>query len=387
MAGKEQKPGGGEKIVPGGALTDESGKSAGQIEQPSAAGLKRDMEELKAKVEADRLLKEKNIKEKVSERESLIAEAESNEELLKTAQETLEYFISIQESGLLDEADAEKLKDLQALVSKLENQRIEIKKRFDEISSQPEILGKLQDAAGREDVEKTVKNLTEQKKTELNPEIDALAEEIYKLAHRRDVSAGVLKLQESAVSGAWDKVKGVVKEAKAKLGNKSQFGDVLDEILEGSPTPEELYKGLASARKKLGLFQGKEKSAIDFILSHEGLFNKYYSEKQNLKLLKQQDEQESREVDGIAERYKAVILDSWDTQNKINELQGYPGGGDLPRTFHYRLEQNVKNSTDSQRRRGDDKIADRIWGEVQEKAGKYLFQNNPREAEKRDRAL
>ncbi|MFA4834073.1 MAG: hypothetical protein WC619_04500 [Patescibacteria group bacterium] len=380
MAGKEQKPGGGEKIVPGGAITNESGKSAGQIEQPSAADLKRDMKELEAKVEAARLLKEKNIKEKVSERESLIAEAESNEGLLKTAQETLEYFISIQDSGLLDEADAEKLKDLQALVLKLENQRTEIKKRFDEISSKPEILEKLQDAAGREDVERTVKNLTEQKLGELNPQIDALAEEIKNLAHRKDISAGVLKLQEQAVSGAWEKVKGVVKEAKAKLGNKSQFGDVLDEILEGSPTPEELYRGLASARKKLGLFQGKEKSAIDLIFSHEGLFNKYYSEKQKLKLFKQQDEQESREVDGIAERYEAVMLDSWDTQNRINELQNYPNGGDFPRTLNSRLHQKIKNFAEG---REGNKMVGGIWDKVEKRAGEFLSWKNPREVEKK----
>lgn len=336
---------------------DEAEKLAEQENtQLSVGGLKQSAEELKAKVEAAKLQREKDVEQKISERESLIAETKQNDELLVTARETLEYFTSMQELGQLDKADAKKLEELQTLVSSLENQRVEIEKKVATISSRPEILGKLHDAAKKEDAERTVKSLVEQSHAEFDPQIDQLATTIKDLASRDNSLWRSMERQEQATSGAWKKIGEVFNRAGNMLSEKSNFGNTLEQILRGSGSPEELLQKLSEARKSLGMFKGKEKAAIDFILAQTQAFDEYNRATEQLSSLKQQRESLKSEGSNLAEQFKATLGKSWELQEKISELGGASSGMGLPTDLWYRLEHHIEKFGDLQRWEGNRKV-------------------------------
>ena len=176
--------------VPSGEQFDDESddKKSVEPEQALSVGdIKKQAEDLRAKVEAAKAQREKDVEQKLTDRETLIAEAKRNEELLATVQETLEYFTSMQEFGeLKDHADIKKLEEFKTLVASLEKQRLEIDKKVDLIESGPEVLEKLYDVATQENVQRTVKKEFEEASKQLNPQIDQLAKSIKDLAEKKD---------------------------------------------------------------------------------------------------------------------------------------------------------------------------------------------------------
>src|SRR3989338_930547 len=165
--------------VPSGEQFDDESKDKKSVEPEqtlSVGDIKKQTEDLMAKVEAAKAQREKDVEQKLTNIETLIGEEKRSEELLATAQETLEYFTSMQELGeLKDHADIKKLEKFKTLVASLEKQRLEIYKKVNFIESRPEVLKKLYNAAKQEDVERTVKKEIEQVCEQLNPQIDKLA--------------------------------------------------------------------------------------------------------------------------------------------------------------------------------------------------------------------
>lgn len=368
--------------------------------QLSVDNLKQTAEELKAKVEAAKLQREKDVEQKVSERESLIGEAKKNDELLGTARETLEYFTSMQELGQLDKADVKKLEELQILVSSLESQRVEIEKKIATISGRPEILEKLQDAAKKEDAERTIKSLVEQSRTELDPQIDQLATAIKNLASRNVSLYQSIERQQSAASSAWKKIEGVFGRASDMLSEKSNFDYTLQQIFRDSRSLEELQQKLTEARKSLGIFKGKEKAAVDFILAQTREFDECRRTAEQLSSLRQQRESLKNESAGLAEQFRATLGKSWEVQDKISELGGTLSGMGLPIDLWYRLQHHIEKFADLQRWEGNRKVGKHegwlnatqtaegsalydTWKSVTENAGGYgLVIRNPNNPER-----
>jgi DNA repair exonuclease SbcCD ATPase subunit len=326
--------------------------------QPSTENLKQQMEGLKAKVEVARLQKEKDIEQKIPERESLIAEVKKNDELLQTAQETLEYFTSMQQLAPLDDEDTKKLEELQTLVLSLENQRVELEKKISTISNQPEVLAKLQDMAQKENVEISVKNLTEQAKAELEPKVDQIAQEIKDLALRKNLCWQDLERQRKVANDCWRQITTIVEQAKEKLRGKSDFDSILEKIFrDSSITSEELLQKLSEARSKLGMFKGKEKASVDFISSQTQLFEKYTKDNELFDALEGKSNEAKSETNNIAEQFKAIILESWNIQNKINELLGnHTNFSGLPSNLNSRLTGQMEKIADIRRWEGNRQV-------------------------------
>lgn len=346
------------KIESGGASSYDEAEELVEQKGPqlSLVSLKQTTEELKGKVEAAKLQREKDVKQKISERESLIGEAKKNDELLGAAREALEYFVSMQELGQLDKADAKRLEELQTLVSSLEGYRVEIEKKIAIISSRPEILEKLQDAAKKEDAERTTKSLVEQSRAELEPQVDQLATAIKNLASRDVSLSQLIERQQSAASGAWNKIADAFGRARDMLSEKSNFGYTLQQIFRDSRAPEELQQKLTEARKSLGMFKGKEKAAVDFILAQTQVFDEYHRTAEQLSSLKQQRESLKNEKAGLAEQFRAMLVKSWEVQEKISELGGTPSGMGLPNDLWYRLQHQIEKFADLRRWEGDQKV-------------------------------
>jgi len=374
-----------------------------EAQEKIKADLEKYTEELKAKVEAVRLQKEKDIEEKISKRESLITEAKKNEELLGTARETLEYFVSMQELGQLDSADAKKLKELHTLVSSLENRRVEIEKEIAVISSHPEISKKLDDIVKKEDAERAVKNLVEQSHAEFDPQIDQLATAIKNLASW-DISLWQsIERQESLVSNAWKGIEDIFGRAEDMLNKKSNFGSTLRRILRESTSTKELSRRLVEARKSFGMFKGREKAAIDFIFDQTQAFDECNQTAEQLSSLRQKRESIKGERHSLSEQFKEILRKSWETQDKISELTGSSSGLRLPTDLWYRLGYQIEKFADLQRWEGGKKVGKHegwfnatqnpegrslydTWKNVTETAGGYnLTTRSPNRAERKEK--
>lgn len=339
---------------------NDGGKDKKSVEPEQALSIgdiKKQAEDLKMKVEAAKVQREKDVEQKLTDRERLIAETKRNKELLTTVQETLEYFTSMQELGeLKDPADIKKLEEFKTLIASLEKQRLEIEKKIDVIENRPEVLGKLYDAIEQEDVERTVKKEIEQAHKQLNPQIDQLAKSIKNLAEKKDSLWRQKERQEKEVFAAWEKISDSFARAKDMLGEKSQFGYTLDEILRQVRTPQEIQQRFSKARKQLGMFKGKEKAAIDFILSRTQEFEEYNKANLSASALEQQLEAAKAEEAGLGEQFKTIILNSWEVQSKINELTGRTHSSDLPFDLNFRLKHHIESFADLQRYEGGKQV-------------------------------
>lgn len=340
-----------EKIEKGEAGGYDEAEKLVETEQAlSVEDIKKHAEDLKTKVESAKAQREKDVEQKLTDRETLIAEAKRNEELLTTAQETLEYFTSMQKlDELKDPADVKKLEEIKTLVASLEKQRLEIDKKVDVIENRPEVLGKLYDTAKQDDIERTVNKELEQAHEQLNPQIDQLAQSIKNLAERKNSLWRQKGKQEKDVSAAWNKLNDSFTRAKDMLSEKSRFGHTLYEIFRQSRTSQEIQQRLSEARKELGMFKGKEKSAADFILSKTQEFEKYNRASSSVSALEQQLEAAKAEEVGLDEQFKTIILNSWEAQSKINELTGRTYSGNLPLNLSFRLKHHIESFANLQR--------------------------------------
>ena len=385
--------------VPSGEQFDDESKDKKSVEPEqtlSVGDIKKQTEDLMAKVEAAKAQREKDVEQKLTDIETLIGEEKRSEELLATAQETLEYFTSMQELGeLKDHADIKKLEKFKTLVASLEKQRLEIYKKVNFIESRPEVLKKLYNAAKQEDVERTVKKEIEQVCEQLNPQIDQLAKSIKDLAEKKDSLWLQIGRQAKEVSAAWKKISDFFARANNMLGEKS-LRYTLDEVLIQARTPQEIQQRLSEVRKELGTFKGKEKAAVDFILSRTQEFEEYNQANSNASALEQQLEATKAEEAGLSEQFKTIILNSWKAQSKINELT-HAHSNKLPHQLSFRLKHHIESFADIKRDEGgkqvgkynwwyDDKqeykniIMRDIWKNATEGAGGFdLIYKNPKE--------
>lgn len=310
--------------------------------QLSVADLKRYTEELKARAEAVKAQREKDIEQKISDRESLIARAKENDELLREAQESLDYFTAMQELGeLRDPADVKRLTEIKNLVDSLEKQRLEIDKKVSIISGRPEVLEKLQETAKGEDIERTVQSLTEQTHKELNPQIDQLAKNIRILSQRIISLWSALEKEKGVASLNRKKLVEDALERSHILSEKSELRSSLLTILQECYTAEELKRRLTEIRQSLGMFKGREKAVIDFILCKRELEEWEKNIASVFSLEQEFKKAEEEETASLAEQYGTIILKAWEAQDKINKLTGEPGSNDLPWNFSRLLEGQI----------------------------------------------
>lgn len=316
----------------------------------SVGDIKKLAEDLKARVEAAKAQREKDVEQKLTDREALITEALRNGELLQVTQEALEYFTSTRELGeLKDPADIKKLEEIKTLVASLEKQRLEIAKKISVIESRPEIVKKLYDAEKKKDVERKVNKESEKAHEQLDPQIDQLGKSIKSLAEKKDSLWQQKERQKKEVSAAWRKIRDSFARAKDMLGKKSGFGYTLDEIFRQAPTPQEIQQRLSEAREELSRNKGKEKAAIDFILSRTQEFEECNRANSSVSALEQQLEAAKAEGAGLGEQFKTIILNSWEAQSKINELTGRAHSSYLPSDLRIRLEYHMESFADLRR--------------------------------------
>lgn len=315
-------------------------EEAPRTEHLSVGDIQRYTEELKAKVQAAQLQKEKDIEQKLTDRETLIAESRGNDALLNTAEEGLEYFTSVQELGLLtDPDDLRKLEDLKVLVDSLKEQSGEIEKKITAIAGQPEIFSKLYDAAEKKNRESDVQKEVERAHAEFDPQVDKLAHDIQNWGREKELILRLKDTQDTAQRSARQEINKIFDNARNTLKEGSPLKSVLNGISRKSNSPEEMKDLLVSARKSLGMFKGREKATIDFILSRVQEFEAWSKANKGLVAEEGGFQKVMDAESGMQEQFRTIILKAWEAQDKINELTGKDNEyNTLPRALQKRLD-------------------------------------------------
>jgi hypothetical protein len=283
--------------------------------------LQRDMEALRQRVEQAQAQKKADIDKKVGERESLIAEARRNDELLKQATEALDYFTSMKEAGVLQEQqDKDKLEELEALVGSLETNRNTIDANIAS-RSVGDVLGNIQDAAKKEDAEHTLKALIEETHRELDPQIDELAEAVKELAAEAGPDYERGRRLESERWNARREVEELLNRA-SNMASGTGMSGLIDSDWQASKTLEEFTTKLSERRKALGWFSGKEKAAIDFVLGSNRELKRYYDAKRIDDELNGRTKKRGVDEAALFDRYDQIVTKSWEVNDKIEELTG-----------------------------------------------------------------
>jgi hypothetical protein len=296
---------------------------------PTAENLQEQMAALKVKVEAAKLQKEADVEKKFTERESLIGEAKSNVELLAQANETLDYFTTMQELGNLDQTDTQKLEELKTLVASLEQKRDEINQKIEVISKTPEVLGKIQDAAQRENVQQELKQLEENFHSEFYPKVDKLIEE-YDL-YLKDVTSD----PKSEKDLSFDAGVGRARIDSTILKVREQFGlmdtktvligNQIEVAWRQSENSAQFYDKIAAMRSEAGMFDGKKKAILDLLLEKvKPLLPEALKAENALNGIKERDSKREAEKNRIRVAFKDLLTETGPINDKYEGLIGTP---------------------------------------------------------------
>lgn len=297
----------------------------------TVAGLKEQLEDLRRKVAEARAAKEKDIEQKISDREALIGESRRNDALLDQATETLDYFSEMRELGELnDPADIQKLEELKTVADSLTEKRTEIDRRIKTISEQPEVFEKLADEAQRENRGVEVKKLREGAKSEFTARVDQLAAEInafvptYNEVLRYDLidDPGVYHTRNQLSlfldKDIYEKLQKVRKSGKSELSIPD-----LNQLVQAGSNLQEIRQKLESLRNSLGIFRGKDKAVIDLVLAElDRLAPKTAEESE---AWRRKREAVEAEITRMAGEYENIVEGVWGVEDQVDQLtEGKP---------------------------------------------------------------
>jgi len=310
----------------------------------SVEGIRGYTQELKSKIEATKVERAKHIEQKIQDREGLIKEAQTTSTLLEEAQEALDYYMTIRDLGeVKDPKDVARLEELEKLVSSLEIQSHDIDDRIESISNQPEILGKLHDKAKAEDLEIKSKNVFEQGKTELLPQIDQVFEKIKNLTGEREFLSKRFERNEQELKVAQRYLDSIIDNVKEMLRQQGK-GDLLSELdalLENNHQASAKYNRIVAMRQELGMFKGKEKAALDKLIAAKREFDALDEKQVEATSVQDVFKKLKQSLKEAAEQYREVILKGWDIDEQLKE-SGIP----YPRLV-YNLEHQLENQVDA----------------------------------------
>lgn len=283
---------------------------------------------LEKKIEEARVIKDKDIAQKLSGRESLIGEAVRNDELILAIRDTIEYYRAMKTLGeLRDPDDIKKLEEYENTEKGLVEREAEIKGRIFKIARHPEVKEKLTAGREKEAAARKEEKRAKETKERLEREADILAEEIIKTAERKLAVADELKEMETKNEKARQKVRKIIEDTRNRLGEKS-LPDVWNALyIQSGETTADFLERLEKKSGTLRFWRGKEKAAIDFITvtKRDELEAAYQAEEAYKKAYKTWDEIRRADVDRLAEQLRSIIKGgselsrdvSWQLRNRI----------------------------------------------------------------------
>lgn len=366
-----------------------------EVKQPlTAEDLKKRREGLEQRVAAIKKQKEDNIAKQLTDREAMIAEDARLVPLLEEAEGTLEYFETQNEQGLLTDAkDIAELENLKALVVSLREQKDATLQKYDAIMSNPDVYEKVWEEAHGEKMTRELKDRREGASKEITQRVQEIGNIIEQLSSQREYAYGEVKKKERDLDTAVSALRKVIDEATKEL-DSGQYKT--SEFLKDLRTPDTYggyITGAEQYRKSLGLFKGKEKAAVDYVLREKYKFDDADKKAGEVDKAKQYLGTLDSQVDKLAEQYKTLVLDAWAKENEIKKefpAEGYVSN-DLPHEVHYGLEASLMKRSGLgetkdgrwQRPYSTDRKNEKferlngLFRRIETTAGEYLWMNNP----------
>lgn len=401
----EQPKGGDEEQV-----KQETAETVGQ-EPLTAEDLARFEQELEQKAGEEQVRLEKDVDQKILDRESLISQLKERDSLLTKTRRLLEDY-----RRFTDPESLAKIKQLEASISQLEKERQEMEQQVESISDTPDVLSKLQAEALGEDYKKEYGPLMREGLRPAMEKMSRLAEEIktFSESERNPISysiweRGVAEKRQRAESSG-KKAVDFLEKCFGELAG-SEFTHSISEAFWKSKSWEEFVQQIEAKRKSLGLLQRREKKAIDAVLHGGEYYFKEYEEAQKEasssrdaieKAKKDEKDRKESRLSALAEEYKGAVLIGWEIENKMIELAKERGvspfgesyGEGCPR-FSAQIDSSLTremeglagitkgHSWDEALRRPETRAMFDTWREVVSRAGgSKLAEVNPLEAKK-----
>lgn len=370
----------------------------------TAEDLRKKREDLEARVAAVKKQREEDIAKQLKDREGMIAEDTRLIPLLEEAEGTLEYFETQNQQGLFtDEKDIAELENLRTLVSSLREQKDATLQKYEAIMSNPDVYEKVWEEAHGEKMSREFKEKRETAAREIQKRVNEIANAIEQLSSQREFAYSELKAKEGALDSARGALKKIIDEACRSLGSGEWRTSEFLKDLRTPNTYGECITGIEQYRKKLGLFKGKEKAAVDYVLRERHKFGEADKKAEELNKARQYLETLNAQVDQLAEQYKTLLLEAWAKENEIK--REFPAEGsvfdNLPHHVHFGLERNLERRSGLGKMEGGRWIPpydlDRgekgrkqkelerfnklngLFERIEEKAGKHLWLFNPEE--------
>lgn len=345
----------------------------GDKEKPpiTAEELKRAAEQLQKNVEEARRAKEESIKKRLTEHESLIAQAKANEELLIEAKKTYDYFNEMQEKGdLTDPEDLKNLEKIRQSIEQIEEQRRKIYQRGEVIGTQPEIEGRLMDEAETKDKQRTGQKQAEQIKKELEQEIGEIALSIKDLADRNRYLHEQINQRIDDEKKAEQELKNKIEKAiRSRKADWGPFGDLMNKAGK-SESSAEFIAFLEEKRGSFGLFYRKEKKVIDSIKADKSIINNFYQAKEKLKEINQEEEKITGSENKLKTSYKKIIEKAKKTDNELKKEFGLSTS--LSLSMPYELENEIKKIANIRYEGGGETGKYKNWDEAARNEGQQV---------------
>ena len=292
---------------------------------PTAEDLDRHKKELEQKIEDEKVRHAKDVDQKIIDQQSLISQLKENDDLLKETRKILEGY-----RGLNDPESASKIEELESSVDSLEKKAEEMNQQVESISNIPDVLLKLQSEALEEDYRKEANELLKEF-YEAQSVVANLGGEIKKLSQEKPSDNSSW---ESSIAGEKKDAERSRNEARKifedqlKEFNGNDFARSVMDIFNQAQSWQEIQQGLEAKAKSLGLFQRKEKKAIEGLSKadlafrqYEGLQKRASDSEKTLNDSKKSEKQ--RREDKLAElagKYKDAVMKGWEIENRCVEL-------------------------------------------------------------------
>lgn len=366
---------------------------------PTVEELSQQGADLARKVKEVKQKKEKDVHQKITDRETLIGQMAKNDESLQEARKLLDFYQQLEKAGELPEEEKDKAEEILNLVGQLESDQEILDQRIASISGHPEIEEKLHEKALKENQVREIEAIDAEAKEQLEPQIMEMALAIKNTANDKMVYEKYLEEYKEKRHNAFGKIKELLSQALKDVGGKSPLYNWLQQFnkSDSAANIDEFRRQLTDKRKELGFFQAKEKNAIDNILSRETSY-KNWADAQTLvnnqqKLL---DDLQNK-IGELSVQYKNIILSGWIFQNRINELTSNPHSSDVPSHLRRLLEKRMEAFADFKREENGREIGQyKQWYDakrdpkievlsdlhdrIEEKAGGLsLIYNNPKD--------
>ncbi len=292
---------------------------------PTAEDLDRLKKELKQKIEDKRVSHAKDIDQKIVDRQSLISQLKENDGVLKETRKILDGY-----RELNDPDSASKVSELESLVGSLEKKAEEMAQQVESISNIPDVLLKLQSEALGEDYQIEARKLFKEF-YEAQSVVANLGGEIQKFSQDKpsdnsNWESSIAREKRDAEKSRSEAKK--IFEEVLKEFNDNEFARSVMDIFNQAKSWQEIQQGLEAKAKSLGLFQRKEKKAIEALgradlafRQYEGLQKRASDSQKTLDDSKRSEKQ--RREDKLVElsgKYREAVLKGWEIENRFVEL-------------------------------------------------------------------